>query len=248
MEHLEVDDSKVGYSLIESSHRRRPPSPFLARVNTFGSSWAWQSARLSPLGRTRLGSVLAYVALCRPPPCLLTSRLTDLLACMSVCVSVSVSFFPPFLHSFSLSFGPDIILGGWLGSKLTFFFLFRCFCVLFFLFFSFLSLFLFFSSPQWGAADAEIKVPSGENTELKSSPFKAWSRSVYSHTCYAYCQGLLPCLFLPFRSIYMHFFQNLSRFFLCWLWLAHGSFVGPRNKIGHPVGCRFPCWMPAENK
>ena len=48
-------------------------------------------------------------------------------------------------------------------------------------------------TPQWGAADAEIKVPSGENTELKRSPFKAWSRSVYSHTCYAYCQGFLPC-------------------------------------------------------
>ncbi|WP_419637997.1 hypothetical protein, partial [Thiolapillus sp.] len=67
--------------------------------------------------------------------------------------------------------------------------------------------------PQWGAADAEIKVPSGENTELKRSPFHAWSRSVYSHTCYAYCQGFLPCLFLPFLSIHLHFFQNLSRFF-----------------------------------
>ena len=43
-------------------------------------------------------------------------------------------------------------------------------------------------APQRGAADAEIKVPSGENTELKRSPFKAWSRSVYSHICYAYCQ------------------------------------------------------------
>ena len=32
--------------------------------------------------------------------------------------------------------------------------------------------------PQWGAADAEIKVPSSENTELKRSPFKALSRSV----------------------------------------------------------------------
>ena len=32
--------------------------------------------------------------------------------------------------------------------------------------------------PQWGAADAEIKVPSGENTERKRSPFQAWSRSV----------------------------------------------------------------------
>ena len=46
--------------------------------------------------------------------------------------------------------------------------------------------------PAVGAADAEIKVQSVENTELEGSPFKAWGRSVYSHTCYAYCQGFLP--------------------------------------------------------
>ena len=34
-------------------------------------------------------------------------------------------------------------------------------------------------TPQWGAADAEIKVPSDDNAEFKLSPFKAWSRSVY---------------------------------------------------------------------
>ena len=55
---------------------------------------------------------------------------------------------------------------------------------------------LFAFTPQWGAADAEIKVPSGENTELKRSPFKAWSRSVYSHTCYVYCQGFLSFLLI----------------------------------------------------
>ena len=27
------------------------------------------------------------------------------------------------------------------------------------------------TAPQWGAADAEIQVPSGENTGLKRSPF-----------------------------------------------------------------------------
>ena len=80
------------------------------------------------------------------------------------------------------------------------------------------------------------------------SPFIAWSRSVYSHTCYAYCQGFLPCLFLLSQSIHLHFFQNLSWFLLCWLWLTHGSCVGPQNKIGHPAGCRFPCWVPAEYK
>ena len=67
--------------------------------------------------------------------------------------------------------------------------------------------------PHWGAADAEIKVSSGEDTELKRSPFKAWSRSVYSHTCYAFCQGFLSCLFLHFGSIHLHFFKNFSRFF-----------------------------------
>ena len=93
--------------------------------------------------------------------------------------------------------------------------------------------------PQWRAADAEIKVPSGENTELKRSPFQARSRSVYSHTCYAYCRGVLPCLFLLFQSIYPHFFQNLFQFFPVSAVANTGSCVGPQNKIGHPAECRF---------
>ena len=47
-------------------------------------------------------------------------------------------------------------------------------------------------NPQWGAVDAEIKLPSVEKTELEGSPFKAWGKSVYSHACYVYCQGFLP--------------------------------------------------------
>ena len=74
--------------------------------------------------------------------------------------------------------------------------------------------------PQWGAADVEIKVPSGKNTELKHPPCKAWSRSVYSHTCYAYCQGFLPYSFLPVHSIHLHFSKTPLDFFLCWLWLT----------------------------
>ena len=31
-------------------------------------------------------------------------------------------------------------------------------------------------APQWEASDAEIKDPSGENTELARSPFEVWSR------------------------------------------------------------------------
>ena len=96
-------------------------------------------------------------------------------------------------------------------------------------------------APQWGAADAEIEVPSGENTELKRSPFIAWSRSVYSHTCYASCQEFLLCLFLSLQSIHLHFFQNLSQFFSALAVVNNGSCVGPQNKIGPPAGCWFPC-------
>ena len=93
-----------------------------------------------------------------------------------------------------------------------------------------------------GAADAEIIVPSVENTELKGSPFKAWSRSVSSHICYAYYQGVLPCLFLPFWSIHLHSFppKPLPIFFPVLAVANTGSCVGPQNKKGHRAGCRFP--------
>ena len=94
---------------------------------------------------------------------------------------------------------------------------------------------------QWGAADAEIKVPSDENTELKGSPFKAWSRSVYCHACYAYCQEFLPYEFIPFRSIHLHFFQNLSQVVPVLAAANTGSCAGPQNKIGHLARCWFPC-------
>ena len=74
-----------------------------------------------------------------------------------------------------------------------------------------------------------------------SSPFKACSRSVYSHTCYAYCQGFLPCLLPSFRTIHQLFFQNLSRFLFLSSVANTGSCVGPQTKIGHPAGWRFPC-------
>ena len=48
-------------------------------------------------------------------------------------------------------------------------------------------------NPQWEAVDVEIEIPSVESTELRGSHVKAWSMSVYSHTCYTYCQGFLSC-------------------------------------------------------
>ena len=61
----------------------------------------------------------------------------------------------------------------------------------------------------------KLKSHLGENTELKRSPFKACSRSVYSHTCYAYCQGFRPFLFLPSPSIHLHFFPKPLPIFSC---------------------------------
>ena len=56
-------------------------------------------------------------------------------------------------------------------------------------------------------------------------------------------------LFPSFRSNYLHFFPKKTLpIFLCWLWLTHGSCVGPQNKIGNPAECRFPCLVPAEYK
>ena len=73
-----------------------------------------------------------------------------------------------------------------------------------------------FWTPQWGTTDAEIKDLSVEKSELKGSPYKAWSRSVNSHACYAYCQGFLPCLFLPSGPFICIFPKPLPIFsFLC---------------------------------
>ena len=47
---------------------------------------------------------------------------------------------------------------------------------------------------------------------------------------YSYPSGPFTCIF-----------SKPSPDFSCWLLLAHGSCVGPQNKIGHPAGCRFPC-------
>ena len=49
----------------------------------------------------------------------------------------------------------------------------------------------------------------------------------------------------PFTCI---FSQNLSQIFPALVVANTGSCVGPQNKIGHPAGIRFPCWVLAEYK
>ena len=67
--------------------------------------------------------------------------------------------------------------------------------------------------------EAEIKVPSVENTELKGFPLKALSRSVYP-----YMLHLLPgisSLLISTLPVYSAFFpKTCLEFFLCRLWLT----------------------------
>ena len=84
---------------------------------------------------------------------------------------------------------------------------------------------IFLYAPQWGAADTEIEVPSGESTELKRSPFKAWCRSVF--LAHFYSSG-------PFTSIFF------TKVFPVLAVANAGSFIGLQYKIGLPAGCRFP--------
>ena len=90
-------------------------------------------------------------------------------------------------------------------------------------------------SPQWRAVDAEIKVPSGDNTELKRSPFQAWSRSVYSHS---YCKGFVPCLFFTLPVHSPAFFPKLLPIFPM-LAVANACFLCRPAEEHRP-----PCWMP----
>ena len=83
---------------------------------------------------------------------------------------------------------------------------------------------------------------------IKVIPLKLWvGQFIAVHTTLT-ARDFFGAYFYPSGPFTCIFFQNLSRFLLCWLWLTHGSCVGPQNEIGYPAGCRFPCWVPAEYK
>ena len=78
----------------------------------------------------------------------------------------------------------------------------------------------------------KLRAPSVENPELKGSPFKAWSRPIYSHACFTNCQGFLADLYPPgpFTCI---FSPNLSRVFPVLAVANTGSCMELQNKIGY---------------
>ena len=91
-----------------------------------------------------------------------------------------------------------------------------------------------------GAADAEIEVPYGENTELNVLPLKPGvGQHIAIHATltdrdffltYFYVSGPFTCTF-----------SKASPDFPVLAVTNTGSCVGSQNKIGHPAGGRCPC-------
>ena len=82
-------------------------------------------------------------------------------------------------------------------------------------------------------------------TELKDSPFEAWSRYYIAIHATLTARDFFLANFYPSGSFTCIFFQNLSPV----LRSESDSCVGPQNKRGHPAWHQgFPCWVPAEYK
>ena len=102
--------------------------------------------------------------------------------------------------------------------------------------------------------DASDVVVRGQLSQIQGDTVKPiafaskWLTPCQQKYC-ATCKELLALI--TFTCQFRHYllgFQNLSGFLLRWLWLTYGSSAGPQNKLGHPAGCRFLCWVPAEYK
>ena len=85
---------------------------------------------------------------------------------------------------------------------------------------------------QWGTANTEIKDPSVENPELKVLSFKPGAGLYIAMHATPTASS---CSFLPFQSIHLHFFQNLSWVFPVLAVANTSSCMDPQNKIGHPA-------------
>ena len=66
----------------------------------------------------------------------------------------------------------------------------------------------------YNTSHTEIQDPSVVNPDLKGSPSKARSRSGYSHECFTYCQGFVPCTVCSL-AIQLHFFPKPLPSFCC---------------------------------
>ena len=88
------------------------------------------------------------------------------------------------------------------------------------------------NAPQWGAADAEIKVPSDENTELNGSPLKPGIGQYIAMHATLTAGDFFLANFHPSGPFTCIFSQNRSRVFPVLAVTNTGSCVGQQNKLG----------------
>ena len=96
-------------------------------------------------------------------------------------------------------------------------------------------------SALWGAADAEIKVPSDENIEIKHSLLKPGVGQYIAIHATLTIRELFLAYFYPFGPFICIFSRTSPDFFPVLAMFKTGSCVGPQNKIDHLAGSRFPC-------
>jgi len=78
-----------------------------------------------------------------------------------------------------------------------------------------------FTIPQWGTADAEIKVPSAENPELSKVLFNAWDWSQHStYLCILSCNSVFPSSAF---QVHFNFFYSVVKWPM--LWSESGTFA-----------------------
>ena len=101
---------------------------------------------------------------------------------------------------------------------------------------------MFLTAQQWGTADAEeVKSRLMRTQSLKVLPLKPGvGQYIAMHTRLT-TRNFFLANFYPSGPFTCIFFQNLSLVFTVLAVANTGSCVGPRNKLGHPAGCRFPC-------
>ena len=75
-------------------------------------------------------------------------------------------------------------------------------------------------TPQWGAADAEINVPSGENTELNFLPLKPGVGQYIDILATLTAKDFFLAYFYPSGPFTCIFSKTCPDLFLCWLWLT----------------------------
>jgi len=97
---------------------------------------------------------------------------------------------------------------------------------------------MFQLNPKWDTADAEIKAPPFENSELTNVlPLKPGvGQNVATRAFFTHCQKFLPCPNFYFPGPFDFFCFPFPPYILTASVLANAvSRLGPRNKRGQPV-------------